>query len=72
MREIRVQKPGNDLPFISGDATSGDVTSGDVTILTNHPQILNILLTCALKGRSILDNAHSHSNAVDYCNQKKH
>jgi hypothetical protein len=40
MREIRVQKPGNYLPFISGDATSGDVTSGDVTILTNHPQIL--------------------------------
>ena len=32
--------------------------------------IIGIDQTCALKGRSILDNAHLHKNIVDYCNQK--
>ena len=32
--------------------------------------ILGIDQTCALKGRSVLDNAHLHRNVVDYRNQK--
>ena len=32
--------------------------------------IIGIDQTCALKGRSVLDNAHLHRNVVDYCNQK--
>jgi hypothetical protein len=26
--------------------------------------------TCAIRGRSILDNGHLHRNIIDYCNQK--
>jgi hypothetical protein len=39
-----------------------------MSVFTNN--IIGIDQTCALKGRSILDNAHLHRNVVDYCNQK--
>ena len=39
-----------------------------MSVVTNN--IIGIDQTCALKGRSILDNAHLHRNVVDYCNQK--
>jgi hypothetical protein len=32
--------------------------------------IIGIDQTYALKGQSVLDNAHLHRNVVDYCNQK--
>jgi hypothetical protein len=38
-----------------------------MSVVTNN--IIGIDQTCALKGRSILDNAHLHRNVVDYCNQ---
>jgi hypothetical protein len=36
-----------------------------MSVVTNN--IIGIDQTCALKGRSILDNAHLHRNVVDYC-----
>ena len=32
--------------------------------------IIGIDQTCAIRGRSILDNGHLHRNIIDYCNQK--
>jgi hypothetical protein len=37
-----------------------------MSVFSNN--IICIDQTCALKGRSILDNAHLHRNVVDYCN----
>ena len=39
-----------------------------MSVFSNN--IIGIDQTCALKGRSVLDNAHLHRNVVDYCNQK--
>jgi hypothetical protein len=41
-----------------------------MSVFSNN--IIGIDQTCALKGRSVLDNAHLHRNVVDYCNQKKY
>jgi len=39
-----------------------------MSVFSNN--IIGVEQTCALKGRSILDNAHLHRNVIDYCNQK--
>jgi hypothetical protein len=46
----------------------GKLICNRMSVFSNN--VIGIDQTCALKGRSVLDNAHLHRNVVDYCNQK--